>query len=107
MAKKQDFSKTIEEIKRLTGGKRERAERLLEKAAFMDAELQKLQKELATEGWVEVYQNGANQSGLKKSSKGEVYISLGKNYSAVMRTLDEMLSNVPDESDEIENEFFK
>ena len=64
---------------------------LLDKAMFMETELLKLQKNLKEKGWTEEYKNGANQFGLKKSSEGEVYIALVKNYSTVMKQLQDIL----------------
>ena len=107
MAKNKDFSTTKAEVLRLSGGKRERAERLLEKAEFMDQELRDLQKIIREKGWTEEYQNGENQRGIKRSSEGDVYMTLMKNYVAVMKALSDMLENVPDASDELEGRFFK
>ena len=89
------FTETSHEISLLSGGKRERAERLFEKAAFMDAQMIKLQKILAKKGWTEDYQNGANQKGLKKSSEADVYLALSKNYMAIMKQLNDMFSSSP------------
>lgn len=107
MAKNKDFSTTKAEVLRLSGGKRKRAERLLEKAEFMDKELRGLQEIIREKGWTEEYQNGENQRGLKRSSEGDVYMTLMKNYVAVMKALSDMLENVPDTSDELEGRFFK
>ena len=60
---------------------------LLDKAVFMDAELVKLQDILKEKGWVERYQNGANQSGLKKSSEANIYNSMIKNYNATLKQI--------------------
>jgi cysteinyl-tRNA synthetase len=64
---------------------------LIEKAAFMSATLDELQEDINREGVVETYQNGANQSGVKKSSKVEVYNAMIKNYSGVMKQLTDLL----------------
>jgi hypothetical protein len=60
---------------------------LLDKAAFMDEELGKLQKILKEKGWVEEYQNGANQCGLKKSSEADVYNGMIKNYNSTLKQI--------------------
>ena len=88
------FRLTMKDIKTLSGSRRERATRLYEKASFMDKELQKLQGILEEKGWTEEYQNGKNQSGIKKSAEADVYTTLSKNYLAVMKELNEMLANV-------------
>ena len=86
-----DFSKTRKQIKLLSDEKQERASSLLRKIEFMDAQLDGLQEILKKKGWVEEYQNGANQHGLKKSSEGEVYNSLVKNYTNALKNLNDML----------------
>lgn len=60
---------------------------LLDKAAFMDEELRKLQAILKEKGWVEEYQNGANQCGLKKSSEADVYNGMIKNYNSTLKQI--------------------
>lgn len=86
-----EFKKTKEKLKELTGSKKERATALFKKIEFMDAELQKLQAILKEKGWVETYQNGNNQFGMKKSSESDVYNTLIKNYTSAMKQLDDML----------------
>lgn len=95
------FSKTKEDIKALTGSKRERAEKLVNKLDFMETQLRNLQKTIRKNGWVEEYQNGANQSGIKKSSEGEVYNTLIKNYTNALKQLEQLLGGVSGE-DELE-----
>lgn len=87
------FKLTYQEISSLVGGKRERALRLYDKASFMDEQLTELQKILSEKGWTENYQNGENQHGIKKSSEADVYIALSKNYMAIMKQLEEIVSS--------------
>lgn len=86
------------EIKRISGiftkmdGKVKTAVKsLVENAAFMAVTLQDLQEAINLNGPVEKYQNGANQHGIKKSSEVEVYNSMIKNYSSVMKQLTDLL----------------
>lgn len=95
------FKKTAEEIKTLDGGKRERAERLLNKAVFMNEELEKLQEVLQEKGWTESYQNGATQSGLKKSTEADVYTTLVKNFLSTMKQIEDMLPEEKRAGDEL------
>jgi hypothetical protein len=95
------FTKTKNDIRQLTGSKRERAEKLVNKLDFMETQLRNLQKEIKGKGWVEEYQNGANQSGLKKSSAGEVYNTLIKNYTNALKQLEQLLGGISGE-DELE-----
>ena len=80
--------KPIEElINTLPKAKKSVALGLLDKALFMDEELGKLQKVLKEKGWVEEYQNGANQCGLKKSSEADVYNGMIKNYNSTLKQI--------------------
>ena len=88
---KNNFTKVRAEIKNLPDASKQIATSLLDKAKFMESELDKLQKSLGEKGWTEEYKNGANQFGLKKSSEGEVYIALVKNYSTVMKQLHDIV----------------
>lgn len=96
------FTKTSKLIEELPDGKRERAAKLLSKLIFMNEQLEKLQAIITEKGWVESYQNGANQFGLKKSSEGEVYNNLMKIFNTTMRCLNDMLPDSEDGCDELE-----
>ena len=78
----------------LPDAKKSIANGLLDKAVFMDEELLKLQKILKEKGWVEEYQNGENQRGLKKSSEADVYNAMIKNYNATLKQIADLF---PDE----------
>lgn len=95
------FTQVKKEIKKLPKSKQEIANNLLDKAMFMDRELEKLQEILTEKGWTEEYHNGATQSGLKKSSEGDVYNTMIKNYTAVMKALADILPENGEESDEL------
>jgi len=73
----------------------------------MEAELRNLQKIIRKKGWTEPYQNGPAQTGMRKSLEGDVYVSLVKNYHSVLKTLNDMLAEIPDNGDEFEKKFFK
>ena len=60
---------------------------LIERAAFITVSLEDLEEQLNASGWVEYYQNGENQSGLKKSAAADVHISLTKNLNAIVKQL--------------------
>lgn len=60
---------------------------LIVRAAFLTISLQELELQLGENGWVEGYQNGENQHGLKKSAAADVHISLTKNLNAIMKQL--------------------
>lgn len=102
------FAKTKKAVGEMPdGAKKELLTNLIRKAEFMHDELHKLQKIISEKGWVEEYQNGENQKGLKKSSEGDTYNQLIKNYATIMQKI---LDNLPDgkaqQGDELD-EFMK
>ncbi len=60
---------------------------LIDRLAFITVNLQDLEEDLLRDGWVEEYQNGQNQSGMKKSAAADVHISLTKNLNALSKNL--------------------
>lgn len=64
---------------------------LVEEAAFMAASLYELRKIIDEKGYTEEYQNGANQKGVKKCSEVEIYNTMIKNYSSVVKQLTDLL----------------
>lgn len=76
---------------------------LVDEAAFMAASLFELREKINEKGYVEVYQNGANQKGIKKCSEVEIYNTMIKNYSSVVKQLTDLIpkkqENTGDQSD--------
>lgn len=68
---------------------------LIQKAAFMHVELEELQKEIEEKGCIDEYQNGANQWGTKKSAAVDVYNTMIKNYTAIIKTLTDLAPAAP------------
>lgn len=64
---------------------------LVDEAAFMAASLYELRKIIDEKGYTEEYQNGANQRGVKKCSEVEIYNTMIKNYSAIVKQLTDLL----------------
>lgn len=60
---------------------------LIRRAAFITISLEDLEDELNVTGWTEIYTNGRNQEGVKKSAAAEAHISLTKNLNAIMKQL--------------------
>ena len=60
---------------------------MLDNAAFMAVTLEGLAKTISKKGCIEEYQNGANQSGIKKSTEVDVYNTMIKNYKSIVDTL--------------------
>lgn len=76
---------------------------LVGEAAFMAASLYELREKINEKGYVEAYQNGANQKGIKKCSEVEIYNTMIKNYSSVVKQLTDLIpkktENVGEASD--------
>ena len=64
---------------------------LIDRAAFITISLEDLEEQLNETGWVETYQNGENQSGMKKAAAADVHISLTKNLNAIVKQLLELV----------------
>lgn len=64
---------------------------MIEKVAFMSVTLDDLQDDININGVTEQYQNGANQFGVKKSAAIDVYNTMIKNYTSLMKQLTDFL----------------
>ena len=60
---------------------------LIARAAFITVSLEDLEAQLNETGWIETYQNGENQYGMKKAAAADVHISLTKNLNAIVKQL--------------------
>lgn len=69
------------------------ANSLLDKVIFLESQLEQLQKDIEAEGWTEIYQNGANQHGVKKSAKSDVYASCMKLYLQAIKQINELINS--------------
>ena len=78
-------------FKDLEANKLNTCKALIARAAFITISLEDLEEQLNETGWVEVYQNGENQSGLKKAAAADVHISLTKNLNAIIKQLLELV----------------
>ena len=90
--KKSEELKRLEKIfKDIRADRKETVKKLIENAAFMEIQLSVLQKQITEKGVVSEYQNGENQWGTKKSPEVEIYNTMVKNYTAVIKQLLELL----------------
>lgn len=64
---------------------------LIDRASFMQASIEELEEIMNEFGYTETYQNGANQSGKKKSSEAEVYLSMIQRYNQTISTMGSLL----------------
>jgi len=88
-----DFKATKEIIAKLPESSKEIATALYKKCVFQNAQLETLQKQIAENGWTEGYQNGANQSGRKKTGEADSYLSLMKIFNQTTKQLNEIISS--------------
>lgn len=97
MAEVRKRSKELNKLKKIfkdiEPGKRQTVEKLISNAAFMAESLDELQEIIREKGFVEEYQNGANQYGVKKCSEVEIYNTMIKNYSSIIKQLVDLLPN--------------
>ena len=66
-------------------------EKLIERAAFQLVTLEDLEEEINRNGFLEAYQNGDKQSGIKQSAALQAWNALYKNYQATMKDLSAQL----------------
>ena len=91
--KSKELQKLKKIFKDIEPGKMKTVEKLISNAAFMAESLDELQEVIREKGFVEEYQNGANQSGIKKCSEVEIYNTMIKNYSSIIKQLIDLLPN--------------
>ena len=86
------FNKTEDEL----------ALRLIDNASFMRVTLQDLEKYINKNGVKEEWSNGANQFGVRESVESTVYKNMIKNYTAVIKQLNDMLPKKDREKNKLE-----
>ena len=91
--KSKELQKLKKIFKDIEPGKQKIVEKLISNAAFMAESLDELQEIINEKGFTEEYQNGANQFGVKKCSEVEIYNTMIKNYSSVIKQLVDLLPN--------------
>ena len=87
----QEKNKLNRMFKEIEEKKKKMVEKLVMNAVFMAISLVDLQKIINEKGYTEEYQNGANQKGVKKCSEVEIYNTMIKNYSSVIKQLTDLL----------------
>src|SRR5690554_7677837 len=80
--------------------KKKLVQRLIENASFMGILLEDLQNDIKANGYKEEYKNGANQFGFKRSIAADLYQVTIKNYSSVIRQLNDLLPDGDFEEDD-------
>ena len=88
-----ELNKLKKIFKDIEPSKQKTVEKLISNAAFMAESLDELQEIIREKGFTEEYQNGANQFGVKKCSEVEIYNTMIKNYTSVIKQLVDLLPN--------------
>lgn len=96
--KKTELAKLRKIFKSLPGDIKKTCEGLIEHAAFQRVLLDELSKMIQKDGLIEVYINGPNQMGFKKSTAVDAYDKAMKTYSSVIKQLCEYLKDANDGS---------
>lgn len=98
MAKKSKANRIKAEKKRLEENyaelpqsKKEVAQGLIERAAFMRIELEDLEADLAENGWVEKFSQGNQEPYDRARPQGQTYNAMNGNYQKIIKQLDSML----------------
>ena len=95
---KREKDRLLEIFKDLEPNKLKTCQALIERAAFITISLEDLELLLNETGWVEPYQNGENQYGLKKAAAADVHISLTKNLNVIVKQLLDLVPPAQKES---------
>lgn len=93
--------KILKEVKRLENifkniksEKKDTVKKLIQNAAFISCTLDDLQEQINENGTVSEYKNGENQFGTKKSPEIEIYNTMIKNYSSIIKQLTDLLPKI-------------
>lgn len=89
-------------FKDLDDNKKNIAIPLIEQIAFLTISIKELQFTINQKGYVETYQNGANQYGVKKSAEVDIHNNMSKLYVAAFKQLIDILPAC-EEKDELMN----
>ena len=107
LTKEERIKKELNRLKRifkdLPKDRKDTVLSLIGNAAFMTVTLEDLQNAINKGGVISEYKNGENQFGTKKSPEVEVYNTMIKNHTAIIKQLADLLPDekVADASEEI------
>ena len=77
--------------------------KMIARAAFLGITIDRLERDIAQNGYRETYQNGATQSGYKKSTAADLLPTYSKLFVSVMKELRAAL--IPEASNSLADEF--
>lgn len=88
---KKEKNKLLKIFKNVNKDRLSVVEKLIENAAFMSITLHDLEQKINKNGTISRYKNGENQFGTKKSPEVEVYNTMVKNYTSIIKNLADLL----------------
>ena len=88
-------------LRKILGADNDIVTSLIDRAAFLHAELIECEEIIKRDGIIETYKNGENQYGNKKAAAVDVYNNLIKSYNTVIKTLAESRGETSAEQDEL------
>lgn len=91
-------------FKEIPENRKKLAQRSIENAAFMSVTLEDLMQHMKFYGVKEEYMNGKNQFGFKESVESKTYNNMIKNYTNIIKQLNDLL---PEEKKIDEDDEFK
>lgn len=99
--RKKDLGRFVSTFSAASPERRDLCLQLILNAVFMEEQLTKLQVEIRANGVVSEYKNGENQYGIRKSPEVDVYNTMIKNYTSVIKQLGDLLPEAPPPADEL------
>lgn len=75
----------------LSDSKKQIANGLIERAAFMRIELEDLEKDLSENGWTEPFSQGNQEPYDRSRPQGQTYHTMNANYQKIIKQLDSLL----------------
>lgn len=86
-----EYRRISKALKAIPEDKQNVAKKLMEEAAYLTQIIADARAEIDNKGIIELYQNGANQSGRKKNPAVEIYDRAVNSYSKIIKQLTDML----------------
>lgn len=89
-------------IKNLPKEKKILCKPLIDNIAFNVIQTEELRELIKRDGYYETYQNGENQTGIKKSVASDLLVQIQKNYSMLLGRLEEIIPDGTSGGDALE-----
>lgn len=86
-----EYRRISKALKAIPEDKQNVAKKLMEEAAYLTQIIADARAEIDNKGIIELYQNGANQSGRKKNPAVEIYDRAVNSYSKIIKQLTDLM----------------